>query len=107
MWAVAAPHPEIVRVLLEGGADVRASSKKGFTPLLFAARNGDVEMAKLLLAAGAGVNDTGSDGIHALPLSIVNRHEKFALFLLEEGADPNGSIEGVTALHAAAGNVGT
>jgi ankyrin repeat protein len=107
MWAVAAPHPEIVRVLIEGGADVRASSKKGFTPLLFAARNGDIEMAKILLAAGAGVNDTGSDGIHALPLSIINRREKFAMFLLEEGADPNGSIEGVTALHATSGNVGT
>ena len=53
MWAVAAPHHDIARVLIEAGADVRVSSSKGFTPLLFAARNGDIEMAKILLAAGA------------------------------------------------------
>ena len=107
MWAVAAPHPHVVRMLLEAGADVHASSDKGFTPLLFAARNGDIEMAKILLAAGARANDTGSDGTHALPLAIFNRQDKFALFLLEQGADPNGSMGGVPALHAAAGNVTT
>ncbi len=107
MWAVAAPHPQIVKVLTEAGADVQVSSSKGFTPLLVAARNGDVEMAEILLAAGARVNDTGSDGTHALPLAIISRQEKFALFLLEHGADPNGSMAGVSALHAAAGNVTT
>lgn len=107
MWAVAAPHADIVRALIEARADVHASSKKGFTPLLFAARNGDIEMAKILLAAGARVNDTGSDGTHALPFAIISRQDKFALFLLDQGADPNGSIDGVPALHAAAGNVST
>jgi ankyrin repeat protein len=107
MWAVAAPHQDIAKVLIENGADVHVSSSKGFTPLLFAARNGDIEMAKILLAAGARVNDTGSDRTHALPLAIISRHEKFALFLLEQGADPNGAIDGVPALHAAAGNVST
>jgi ankyrin repeat protein len=107
MWAVAAPHPDVAKVLVEANADVHVSSKKGFTPLLFAARNGDIETAKILLAAGARVNDTGSDNTHPLPLAIVSRQEKFAYFLLEQGADPNGAIDGVTALHAAAGNVGT
>lgn len=107
MWAVAAPHPQIVKVLIEAGSNVHVSSGKGFTPLLFAARNGDIDTAKILLAAGARVNDTGSDGTHALPLAIISRHDKFALFLLEHGADPNGSMAGVPALHAAAGNVST
>jgi ankyrin repeat protein len=107
MWAVASVHPEVVRVLVEGGADVHVSSHKGFTPLLFAAINGDVGTAAILLAAGARVNDRGSDGTHALPLAIVNQQDRFALFLLERGADPNGAMAGVTALHAAAGNVTT
>jgi len=107
MWAVAGPHPDVVKVLIETGADVHISSSKGFTPLLFAARNGDVEMAQILLEAGARVNDKGSDGTHALPLAIISRQDKFALFLLEHGADPNGSMAGVSALHAAAGNVST
>ena len=29
------------------------------------------------------------------------------MFLLEQGADPNGAMDGVRALHAAAGNVNT
>jgi len=107
MWAVAAPHRHIVTVLLEHDADVGVSSMKGMTPLLTAARSGDIEMAKLLVAAGAGVNDLGSDGTHALPFAIINGQEAFALFLLEQGADPNGTIDGISALHAAAGNVDT
>src|SRR5438046_531729 len=68
MWAIAEGHPDLARVLVEGGADVHARSgtyrqrvsfgperatgdprafgwitKGGSTPLLFAARAGDVE----------------------------------------------------------------
>ena len=107
MWAVEAPHPDIVHVLLESAADVSVSSKKGFTPLLLAARNGDIELAQLLIAAGADVNQPGSDGTHALPLAIISGQDAFALFLLEQGADPHGTIDGVPALHAAAGDIGT
>ena len=105
MWAVAEPHPEIAKVLVEGRADVHASSSKGFTPLMFAAKNGDIEMAKLLIAAGVNVNETGSDGTHVLPYSIVSGQAAFAKFLLEQGADANGAMDGVRALHAAAGGV--
>jgi ankyrin len=106
MWAVSGRHHAITRELIAAGADVHVSSDKGFTPLLWAARAGDIEGAKILLAAGARVNDPGSDGTQALPLAIVYGRDQFALFLLEAGADPNGKIEGVAALHAAAGNVG-
>ena len=41
MWAVAEPHQAVAQVLVEGRADVKASTNKGFTPLMFAARNGD------------------------------------------------------------------
>ncbi len=107
MWAVEAPHPAVAHILLESSADVSVSSRKGFTPLLLAARNGDIELARLLIAAGADVNQPGSDGTHALPLAIISGHDAFALFLLEQGADPGGAIDGVPALHAAAGDVGT
>ena len=105
MWAVADRHHEIVKVLIEGQANVHASGTKGFTPLLYAARNGDIQTAKLLIAAGVSVNEVGSDGTHVLPYSIVAGKGKFAEFLIEQGADPNGSMDGVRALHAAAGGV--
>jgi len=107
MWAVAEPHPDIAHVLIEGQADVHASTVKGFTPLMFAARNGDIELAKVLIAAGVSVNETGSDGTHVLPYSLIVGQPDFAMFLIEQGADPNGAIDGVRALHAAAGSTDT
>ena len=105
MWAVSEPHPEIVRLLLDAGADPRISTIKGFTPLMFAARNGDIATAEALLAAGVDVNEPSADGTHVLPFAIVSAQDAFARFLLEQGADPNSTINGIPALHAAAGNV--
>ena len=107
MWAVAESHRDSVRALLDAGANPHASTAAGFTPLLFAARNGDVPMARLLLAAGVDVNHTGADRTHALPYAIVRGHDAFARFLLDRGADPNGAMGGVPALHAAVGRVDT
>jgi ankyrin len=57
MWAVAESHQDVVDILVENGADVHARSKRGSTPLLFAARAGDLESARALIAAGADVNE--------------------------------------------------
>ena len=107
MWAVAGSHPAVVRALLAAGADPHASTADGFTPLLYATHNGDVAMADILIAAGVDVNETGVDGTHALVYAVVIGRDAFALYLLEQGADPNGSMDGVSALHAAAGSVTT
>src|SRR5580700_8892862 len=39
MWAVADQFPEIVKILIDAHANVHASTAKGFTPLIYAARN--------------------------------------------------------------------
>ena len=107
MWAISEAHPEVVDQLLEAGADPHTSTTKGFTPLMYGVRNGDIEAIKTLFAAGVDVNETGADDTHALPFAIVSSQDQVALFLLEHGADPNGSMAGVWALHAAAGSVGS
>ena len=107
MWALAAPHRDIARLLLDRGADPTRATTPGFTPLMFAARNGDIEMADALIAAGVDVNTTGDDGTHVLPFAIVSGQPQFAQFLLDQGADPNGRMGGVSALHAAAAGVST
>jgi uncharacterized protein len=56
MWAAAEKHPDVVRTLIELKADLQAHTKKGFTALHFAAREGDLETTRLLLAAGVNVN---------------------------------------------------
>ncbi len=73
---------------------------------MFAARNGDVEMGKAIVAAGADVNALGADGTHVLAYAVMQGPEAFAMFLLESGANPNATIDGVPALHAAAGPIG-
>lgn len=105
MWAVAERHPDIVRVLLGNGANPHTSATDGFTPLLYATQNGDVAMAEILLGTGVDIDATGVDGTHPLPYAIIIRQDTFARFLLERGADPNGSMGGIRALHAAAGSV--
>ena len=106
MWAVAGRHREVARALVERGAAVHPQPGQAYSPLVAAARNGDVETAGVLLGAGAGVDDAGSDGAHPLAYAVIAGQSAFAHFLLERGADPDGAVGGVTALHAAAGSVG-
>jgi ankyrin repeat protein len=56
MWAAAEHHPDVVGALIAARADLRAHTRKGFTALHFAAREGDLEISKLLLASGVNVN---------------------------------------------------
>jgi uncharacterized protein len=61
----------------------------GLTPLVFAAREGNIESAKVLLDAGANVNQTTEYGWTPLLVAANNRNYKLAALLLERGANPN------------------
>jgi ankyrin len=118
MWAVAEGNHAVVRMLIDRGADVNARSKfvpsatgRGFegatpvaarpnqsveenasgllTPLMFAAREGDLESARMLVAAGAEINARGGDGKDALGLAIFNGGYDVASFLIDNSANVN------------------
>lgn len=82
-------HPEVVRELLQSGAEVDVLSD-GFTPLLNAAGPGDASSVTLLIEAGANV-----DYAHPLfewtPLSRAADYANADVLevLLRAGADPN------------------
>ena len=101
MWAVAENHPQVVRALVEGGANLRARSKGGFTALLFAAQQGNLESTEILLSAGADLNEPAPDGITPLLVAVESGHARLASFLLDKGAHVDASAAGRTALHAA------
>jgi ankyrin repeat protein len=66
----------------------------GLTPLVIAAREGDLESSKLLLAAGADVNQTTEYGWTPVLTATNNRHYKLAEYLIEHGADVNKANKG-------------
>jgi ankyrin repeat protein len=123
MWAVAQKHPDVVRVLLAHGADVHARSDSwsqveavsphghpeynraipygNNTPLMFAARAGDLASAKLLVDAGANVNDQDARGVSVVTLAAHSGYLDLVEFLLDKGADPNASAAGFAPLHEA------
>src|SRR5262249_45098552 len=73
----------------------------GETPLMFAARVGDLESARLLHGAGANVNDTDAWGVSATALAAHGGHPGLVAYLLDCGADPNAARAGFAPLHAA------
>jgi ankyrin repeat protein len=106
MWAAAQSQAEMVRFLASKGADVNARgvvrqwerkviteprpkdmNKGGFTPLLYAAREGCVECARHLIAAGADPDLEDPERITPLNMALLNLHFAFAAYLIEAGAD--------------------
>jgi ankyrin repeat protein len=76
--------------IVRGGLPARGSRQPipgSLTPLLYAARDGHLEVAELLVAAKADVNQTDANDITPLIMAIVNNRLAVANFLLEHGAD--------------------
>ena len=119
-------HVEIVKYLLEKGANPNVRQESGVTPLAFAAigghtevmeiliahganpnlsvvmelaaRGGHVEAVKILLEHGADINVKVTDGGTALTVAVSRQHVELVKFLLSKGADVNARVYGKTLL---------
>ncbi|GIY63342.1 ankyrin repeat and KH domain-containing protein 1 [Caerostris darwini] len=88
MFACAAGHEDIVRILLDAGARVEDHNENGHTPLMEAASAGHVEVAKLLVERGASINTHSNEFKEsALTLACYKGHLEMVRFLLAAGAD--------------------
>jgi ankyrin repeat protein len=123
MWAAAENNAGAVRTLAEAGAELNSRSsllkfpefkfitsgmvttslpRGGWTPLMYAARQGSVSAAQALADSGADLNLTDPEGSTALMLAIINAHFDLAAMLVHKGADPNVfDTTGMEALYAA------
>jgi ankyrin repeat protein len=121
-WAAAENHPDIVSLLLKAKADPNQRSKPvswpkdsfglegvptflprgGWTPLMYAAREGATGAARTLAEGGADLNAVDAERASALIRAITNSHYDTAAALIEAGADPNlADNAGMAALYAA------
>ena len=76
--------------IVRGGLPPRGSRQPipgSLTPLLYAARDGRLDIARLLVAARADVNATDANAITPLISAIVNNRLAVARFLIDNGAD--------------------
>jgi len=118
MWAVSERHLDTVKLLLASGANVNARSYfvpsahgRGFegatpeppkpdqaveelaggwlTPLMFATREGDLEIARTLIDAGADLNVVAGDGKDALGMAVFNGQYELASFLIDKHVNVN------------------
>ena len=126
MRAISFGQPDTARVLIENGANISHRSKMldedgftpmvlegyienvvvtprgGYTPLMFAARVGDLATASLLIERGADVNEIHDEDGPPLVMAAAGNYQDLAMYLLNHGADPElPDANGMTALHYA------
>ena len=83
--AVTSGHTEIVKWLLENGAEPNYRYSNDYSPLLNAAANGHLEILKLLQARGADLHARTSDGKNALAYAEERKHTAIAEYLRAQG----------------------
>ncbi len=84
---------ESIRFLIDQGLDVNAIDSGGYTPLLYAVRQRNVEGIRLLLENGADklIENENQDGVSALRMVFLNKPNNYDIvkLLLEFGASPD------------------
>lgn len=82
--AVAGRNLEIVKAVLDAGADPNAQQQAGFRPIHEAGTNANRKLAELLLAHGADPTLTSDDGKSAVDLAREKGHGEFADWLANQ-----------------------
>jgi uncharacterized protein len=103
MWALSDHQTAVVEELVKRGADVELASKSGFTPLMFAAQQGDADSGRILIRAGAKPNEAQpKSGLTPLLIASAMGNAKAVDLLLDNGANPNAvDTNGYAPLHKA------
>lgn len=78
---------EVVKTLVQGGADLDVKGKRGNRWLSHAVKNRDVDLMRLLLDAGADADAEDAGGNTPLSNAVMNKDLDMVRLLLDAGAD--------------------
>jgi ankyrin repeat protein len=94
-FAVFFSQPEIVKALLDAGADVNLPSRESMkvTPLASAAAAKQTDIARVLIAHGANVNAKAASGHIPLHEASANGNAELVRLLIDSGADVNAKTD--------------
>ncbi|XP_074256279.1 ankyrin repeat and SOCS box protein 3 isoform X1 [Saimiri boliviensis] len=82
-------NTEIIKLLLNKGANKECQDDFGITPLFVAAQYGKIESLSILISSGANVNCQALDKATPLFIAAQEGHTKCVELLLSSGADPD------------------
>ena len=95
-------HLEVVKLLLDQGANLSTTNNSGRTPLYSACTKGHLEIVKILLDQGANLSTATNDGWTPLHSACDNRHLEIVRVLLSNSIDLGvTTMMGETCLHLA------
>ena len=81
---------DVVKLLIEGGLDVNCCDRDGFTAIIHAADEGNLNVLKLLHQSGANIHHVTNDGDNALMSAILGTGDYDTVrWLIEKGVDVN------------------
>ncbi|HKR22530.1 MAG TPA: ankyrin repeat domain-containing protein [Pyrinomonadaceae bacterium] len=94
-FAVFFGQPQVVKALLESGAEVNAASRESMkvTPLASAAAAKQTEIARMLIAHGANVNAVAASGHIPLHEASATGNVELVRLLIENGANVNAKTD--------------
>jgi len=90
-----------VRKLIASDTSLNATNKFGWSPLMYAACEGNTPIIRTLIAAGANVNSVNNFGVSPLAYAALQGHWRAVELLLNAGARVNVKPHGVSLLQFA------
>lgn len=97
-------NTEVVKLLLDKGANVNHCGKGSDTPLYSACYSRQLANLRLLITSGANVNEEPDDPDEWSPIHACYDHAEIVKTLLNNGADPNRLAGRESCLHLAVGS---
>jgi ankyrin repeat protein len=87
--ATANGHTDVIRLLLEKGANINNKGYKDQNSLFVASENGQEKAVQMLIEAGACVNDDDENGVTPIQIASQEGHRGVVEMLVKAGADVN------------------